>query len=585
MTARALRLRLVGYLVALALAGTGLTAFAVFGLVRQTFERQLRAELGRRLQGVVPLLQSQQAALGAALSELGNQLRQSPTETLQILFAGGAGAVEIAARLLPRTGLDLLEVLDVDGRTVSSSHAPELAGLPGAWSSLPPAETVLVANPSHSLPGLATVRREPLRVGNRSLFLVGGSLLDESFVRAVATGGAAVLRAPDDSWTITAGRGDELSPGSAPDSAWRAGPVELEGAGGTRWLAGARELTDFNGRPLGSLIIAVDREPLRALLGSLRAGLLAVVAGAGLMAALAGMWIAGRTARPVNELVRAIDSIAKGEADYTFTRHVEDEFEELVTAFSRLHRALELQRNRSRAAERVAAWREVARHVAHEVKNPLAPIRLTVENLLRAKRRAPEQFDEMFDGGVRTILEEVDRLTRLVGEFSEFARLPLPRRRPVDLQLLIDETLALYAAEPGLVVERRDDEGLPPIDLDPDQISRALKNVIGNAVDAMRESSPGDATKRLELRTAAEGDWLKLEIADRGAGFSAEAAEQIFEPYYTTKSEGTGLGMSISYRIITEHGGVISAENRPSGGARVVIRLPRSAVGAPRTAV
>ena len=135
--------------------------------------------------------------------------------------------------------------------------------------------------------------------------------------------------------------------------------------------------------------------------------------------------------------------------------------QELVNSFSHLHRALDDQRRRAMATERVAAWREVARHVAHEVKNPLAPIRLTVENLLRVRSQAPEKFDSMFEEGMQTILEEVQQLSRMVAEFAEFARLPLPAHRPEDLESLIDRVVELYASEPGVEIRKRIEPGCP----------------------------------------------------------------------------------------------------------------------------
>jgi nitrogen fixation/metabolism regulation signal transduction histidine kinase len=272
--------------------------------------------------------------------------------------------------------------------------------------------------------------------------------------------------------------------------------------------------------------------------------------------------------------------MAAGEADYTFPLSREHELQELIASVSRLHRTLELQRRRSVAAERVAAWSDVARLVAHEVKNPLAPIRLTAENLLRARRNAPERFDEMFQEGMKTIMEEVEQLRRLVAEFSEFARLPQPERRPTNLERLLDGVAELYAADPGVRIERRYTGDIPEIELDPDQISMALKNVMGNAVEISREAAViGEGPMEISVGTALEESMARIEICDRGPGFDEEAERRLFEPYFTTKRGGTGLGMALTSRIIAEHGGLIAVENRSGGGAKVSIFLPlRSAV-------
>ncbi|MCH7779717.1 MAG: HAMP domain-containing protein, partial [Acidobacteria bacterium] len=304
----------------------------------------------------------------------------------------------------------------------------------------------------------------------------------------------------------------------------------------------------------------------------LRGAWLGLTLVAALAAALVGLVLGRRATRPVDQLVRAVDAIAAGKEDYDFPGIPKDEFDELVASFSRLQRSLEQQQRRSAAAERVAAWRDVARHVAHEVKNPLAPIRLTVQNLQRARQEHPEAFDRLFEEGTQTILEEVDQLSRLVGEFSEFARLPDPDPAQESLERLLDEVLELFAADPGLTIVRRSGD-VPSVHIDRDQISRVFKNIVGNAVDAMAAAR----TRELYVETAIVDGYAEIRFADTGPGFASDAERRVFEPYFTTKSHGTGLGMAISFRIVAEHGGEIVAENRSEGGARVTVRLPLTA--------
>ena len=156
-------------------------------------------------------------------------------------------------------------------------------------------------------------------------------------------------------------------------------------------------------------------------------------------------------------------------------------------------------------------------------------------------------------------------------EFSAFARLPAPRLQPIDLHALLDRVLELHAAEPRLEFVRAYRAQPTSVDADAEQLSRALKNVVGNAVEAMRE---GERPPRLEVHTEAEGGMVEIRVCDSGPGIPADAAGKVFEPYFTTKPQGTGLGMAIAYRIVTEHGGVVDADNHPEGGARVRIRLP-----------
>jgi signal transduction histidine kinase len=163
----------------------------------------------------------------------------------------------------------------------------------------------------------------------------------------------------------------------------------------------------------------------------------------------------------------------------------------------------------------------------------------------------------------------------MVSEFAEFARLPLPVRQPVELEDLVDRVVDLYGSEPEVEIHTEVAPGLKPVDLDPDQISRALKNVLGNAIEAARERpATAEGAPEVTIRVAVDEELIEIEITDNGPGLSAEAERRLFEPYYTTKAHGTGLGMALTYRIVVEHGGVIFAENSSGGGARVVVRLP-----------
>jgi signal transduction histidine kinase len=569
---RRLEVRLALALCAVAVLVTAVAGFGAVRLSGAAVDRRVDLALDRRLQAIDEAPALLERRIAAGLERLGEHLERKEPELLTRLFVGGPEVAGSAVRLLPLTGLDQLDLIDGDGRLISSTHRVEGAGLIVDPGTLPAGEAIFRRLGTGSGERLLLRAGRGVEVGEHRLLLIGGTILGEEFLSEMAAGESAAFL--DGRGVLLQSTGGASFDGGGPANALAAGEAAgfLRTAGATY---GGRALVSDAGSGSTWIVVSVDRTERKLLRERLIRLFLLVGVAAGLLAGLAGLLIARGSSRPVDELVRAVDAIGAGEADYTFTRQVEDEFQELISAFSRLHRSLEFQQQRSRAAERVAAWREVARHVAHEVKNPLVPIRLTVENLLRARERHPERFEEMLDEGAATILEEVDRLRRMVGEFSEFARMPIPERRPVDPAALIEETLRLYAAEPGLEIVRLVEPGLPTIEVDEDQISRALKNVVGNAVEAMRSDAakPG-RTKRLELRAASTGEWVTIEIADSGAGFSVEAAERIFEPYYTTKSEGSGIGMWITYRIITEHGGVIAAENRTEGGARVVLRLP-----------
>ena len=592
--ARRPRLGLV--LPALALLAVAVTAagwWVVAGVVRAAYERSFVSLVDRGLREFEVALEQCGEEVGAKLERLEQMLRRPEAERLRgRLIAGGARAVGEAEWLGVAAGLDVLTIFDDRDQVVSSRHWPQLAGLEErALAELPVGRSALrrIAEPEGSR--LAVVLRRSVTVGERELAVVGGRLVDQRYVRSVS-GETTVLLfdIQAEAAAPLAANGDALGDLAAwSELAHRAGAQNrpatvVNRKSGESWSVGRKELRDDRGTLVAALLVATSRGDLVRLLAGLRIAFLAIGVAAVSLTVAAAVGLSRRLARPADRLVRAVDAIAAGEADYTFPQGPGDELDRLAQAFSRLQRSLELQRRRSAAAERVAAWREAARRVAHEVKNPLAPIRLTVENLVRARRQDPRLFDELFEDGARTILDEVEQLRRLVTEFSDFARLPGPELRLLEIHPLIDVALELHVAEPGLEVVRQYAGGSALVEVDPDQIGRVLKNVIGNAVEAMAGPGQPQLPHRLRVRTAVDAETVEIEISDNGPGFPEDALGHIFEPYFTTKAEGTGLGLAIAYHIVTEHDGIIDAENRPEGGASVVIRLPlRSTVHEART--
>jgi two-component system nitrogen regulation sensor histidine kinase NtrY len=221
-------------------------------------------------------------------------------------------------------------------------------------------------------------------------------------------------------------------------------------------------------------------------------------------------------------------------------------------------------------AQKVAAWREVARRLAHEIKNPLTPIQLSAERLRRHFNDAPSGARALVDECTSTIVGEVESLKGLVDEFSQFARMPTPRTVPTDLRELIVNTLALYD---GLFTEVRIEHQFAdtgPVRLDPEQIRRVIINLVDNAVEAME--------RRGNISVETQGDkpnhLVRIIVADNGPGIPASEREKLFLPYYSTKRRGSGLGLAIVRRIIAEHGGNIDVGDNVPRGTRFTIELP-----------
>lgn len=211
-------------------------------------------------------------------------------------------------------------------------------------------------------------------------------------------------------------------------------------------------------------------------------------------------------------------------------------------------------------AQRLAAWTEAARRIAHEIKNPLTPIRLSAQRLLR-KHHEGQELGPAIEDAVRIIDREVAAMQSMVDEFSRYARMPGPRPEPVDLGRLLDETLHLYEQiKPGVEVTGEVDEAARDARLDAEQIKRALINLLDNALEAT------DAPGRVTVEAHRRNGHLEIRVADTGRGIPAEAQEKLFLPHFSTKGRGTGLGLAIVHRIVTEHHGSIRVEeNRPKG--------------------
>jgi len=224
------------------------------------------------------------------------------------------------------------------------------------------------------------------------------------------------------------------------------------------------------------------------------------------------------------------------------------------------------------SAQRAQAWGEVARRLAHEIKNPLTPIQLSAERLqmkLTGKVEPPERA--ILDKSVKTIVDQVDAMKRLVNEFRDYARLPAADLRPVDLNALVLDVLHLYPHENATVALRPElDERCPPIRADEQQIRQVIHNLLQNAQDAA-EANAGRTGQAAEVvirtRLGESGQRVRLTVQDSGAGFAEHILKRAFEPYVTTKAKGTGLGLAVVKKIADEHGARIELSNRMVEGA------------------
>ncbi len=546
--------------------------------VSRALSRALETEYATRLEGAAHAVEGEVRRLGAAAAESAREVARSPEmDALARDLAQGAldpaEAASRAAEWMGARGLDALALADARGVVISSGHLPGRAGdvdpeLSALFADAPAGRAVprIVsrAGASGVEPILALLAWEPVPGAETPLRVAAGLALGPAFAERLAslTGGdVAVL-----------GEGAEHPLAASP----------VRDGGSLRKLvarflgtpqARARSLPiPASGAPLAHIEVTLPAHGLERTQGVVALAFLLSLALAVVGALVLGHLVARRVTRPLEALRAGAREVAAGNLGAQVQVVASGEVGELVGAFNAMSADLAAGRERAQAAERIAAWREVARRLAHEIKNPLTPIAMSVETLRDALEQRRPDFDEIFREGTAAIQEEVRRLKRIVDEFSRFARLPRPEPAPVPASDLVAALLALYPAPPpGVRIERDVAPDLPAVSVDRDQILQVLQNLVVNAVEAM----PDGGSLRVAARR--EGPEVLVSVSDTGPGIRPEDLPSIFEPYFTTKEGGTGLGLAIAERIVREHGGRIEAASRPGEGATFTVRLPAAA--------
>ena len=294
--------------------------------------------------------------------------------------------------------------------------------------------------------------------------------------------------------------------------------------------------------------------------------------GLGVMLAIVlGLVWSHQVSRPVVRLANFSERISRGEFDEPLAMESMRELQTLVDALERMRTDLGHYRERLRASERQAAYGQMARRVAHEIKNPLTPIALSVAGLQRSYAQGRDDFGSTLDEAVRTVNEEVNRLKSLLYEFGELGRFPPPRPEVFDLRELLRDLGALHMldVESGRL-QLDTPAGVVHVNADRDQLRRALLNLAQNALDATAPSSG-----RVRVSVTAEDTWARLGVRDDGPGLTEEQRTNLFVPGFTTKARGSGLGLTLVERIVTDHGGTLEVESAPGQGTSFVLHLPR----------
>ncbi len=309
-----------------------------------------------------------------------------------------------------------------------------------------------------------------------------------------------------------------------------------------------------------------------------------LVGGTILVALALASTLARSVTRRIDRLARATEAVGAGDLTMRVHDTGDDEIANLAQAFNRMVNEVEESRARIEFLQRMGTWQEMARRLAHEIKNPLTPIQLAVQECHQRYDGSDPAFRKLLDTTQEIVVEEVANLRRLVSEFSNFARMPRANLIPVDFSAFLrdqqEHHVFLSPSESGIPSE------LPPLELhweipqaplpvalDTGLFHGAIENILRNAAQAIQQG--GVTPGILNVQVSSTQDQVTLDFDDNGPGIPQEARERVFEPYFTSKPEGTGLGLSIVKKIVVEHGGSIDALQSPFGGARIRIVIPR----------
>ena len=588
---------------------------SIYSAMRQSFElanqdransvaAQFRSEFQRRGQIVARKLES------IAESDTVQRIALEINHSASFASTDSGGYLNEARNLAAQQQLDFLELVDHQGTILSSAQWQAKFGYPEPAISLDTTVPQVRAKPFGANLG-AFLKREELPngptlglfairsvdVGEQPLFVIGGERLDQGFLSTLdIPAGTRVLlyQNLDARWnppSLLDLNGPAAGAGRIAPLIEKVRGNSQEAQGVIYWTSDSADAEVFHAIPLagqnqqlmGVLLVGTSRRPLIELQRRIISTAM-LVGGLGiLVAVLASLWFADRVTRPIVSLADAARRVALGDLTTKVEVESSDELGELAASFNRMTADLLQQKDRTLQAERVAAWRELARRLAHELKNPLFPLQVTVENLMRAKEKSPEMFEEVFQESTTTLLAEINNLKAIIGRFSEFSKMPQPQRRPTQVNDVLSSVVRVFHAQlqenSRIVVHTELGADVPEIQADPDLLHRALSNLVLNAIDAMPQGG------ELTLRTAAfrnnqldaqrqEDDSVAISVSDTGSGLTPEECERLFTPYYTTKQHGTGLGLAIVQSVVSDHGGKISVESTKEKGTTFRIELP-----------
>jgi len=572
-----------------------LTVFAFRSLAQSHAKREWehRKQILQEVSSEIELVINETKSQLASIAE-DREVKEGMIPPLERVLERQNALIQRAGSLLKTSGLDFLEFIDIDGLVRASGEDPNKYNVPSGEEKLiasfrnSPVSSPIVRikwrdSSSGYVPVLEVI--EPItHMETVSAMVMGGHLLDRSFFSRIGIlGGEGAVILTDGEMNALGSNLDQQRADRFLLYISNLRPEEfLYPLDEKEDLRNPRSVIDdciltavslagyFDPSTPVYLVIAFPESDLRAFLSDITSSLMLYSLLATLLALVIGLVIARSISAPIRRLSEHALEFAQTGHFKSFPIRSRDEISTLVKSFGQMAEELEVNTRRMIQAEKLAAWRDVARKLAHEIKNPLFPISLNIENLKRYYGKDPKAFDETFAEATETILEEVERLKRLTDEFSSFARMPKPLLVPGDLNRAIRKVMEMFPSNEKIQYSCELDESIPEVMFDENQLHMVLINLIKNGAESLIDT---EGFVSISTHDLPEEGKVLIEVSDTGPGIPPDKMDKIFTPYYTTKEGGTGLGLAIVQSVINDHGGKVWAQSEGGQGTTFFITL------------
>ena len=571
-----IRYRMIILLIAAAI----LPLLAVFASITYYTNHQRESLVNIRLDTVYGGAVNSYERIGNSLLTQMEQLSQDQN-LLRLLLVKDAsgyinqqGLIDFASDMKQLLNLDYLSIISPTGEVLARGHDPNLFG--DNLASDPVFQEAIRGQKVQSLNKirdsgediLTVLGVTPIWYENSQLIgvIAGGQNLDEEFCQDMRSlSGAEILLVEGDTLLAKTipGEDRELSLYLRDQQTFK---TSLQGM---NYTFSRYPLKDYSGNKIADLLMGVSTQDLDALFANMRVIYGGFAVGGLVLAILFGFVFSAGFTKPLENLTEAAERLASGDFSARVKRAGQGELANLTESFNEMAEDLDVYRRKLVESERISAFSTMARKVAHEIKNPLTPIQIAIEDLRRAYAAKDPKFGEAFEQSTRTVLQEVASLSKIVDEFSGFAKFPPPKLAPDDLNEIVRSAIPLFAQQVQAGMLRIDLHTKPlPINADRDQIRRVILNLVKNGLEAI------PPTGQVMIRTSKGDRSAVLTISDNGSGLAENVRQNLFTPYMTTKSGGSGLGLVIVKKIIGEHDGKIRIGDQVTGGTAATVEIP-----------